>query len=188
MNDKDLSYYLTLPYKVEVYPEDDGNGFTATIPELPGCITSADSLPELFEQIEEAKQLWLEVALEDGDYIPEPAPVEEESFSGKFVIRIPRSLHRQLVYRAKDEDTSLNQLVLQILSEGMGRWSEATRQKDVVFTQSGIGWTIGHDRLILMSGVLHNAFSGKGFIDRGTMGIEDKWDVSRLKLRRAEEN
>jgi hypothetical protein len=90
-------------------------------------MTSADTLEELWGMIREAKELWLEVALADGDYIPEPSPVEAEEYSGKFVIRLPRSLHRQLVYRAEQEDASLNQLVVMLLSEGMGRWAERKR-------------------------------------------------------------
>lgn len=124
MNEKTLEYYMSLPYKVEIYPEEDGTGYTAVIPELPGCMTSADTYEELSEMLSEAKELWLEVALEEGMYIPEPAPVAIEEYSGKFLVRLPRSLHRQLAQRAKAEDTSLNQLVLALLSESMGRWTE----------------------------------------------------------------
>lgn len=128
MAEKTLEYYMSLPYRVEIYPEEDGNGYTAIIPDLPGCMTCADTLDELWDMIVEAKELWLEVALEDGDYIPEPPPVEVEEYSGKFVSRIPRSLHRQLAHRAKVEGTSLNQLVLSLLADGMGRWAERERR------------------------------------------------------------
>jgi len=123
MTEKDIEYYMNLPYRVEIYPEPDGNGYTALVPELPGCMTCADTLEELWGMIEEAKRGWLEVSLEDGDYIPEPAPVEVEEYSGKFVVRMPTSLHQQLAKRAKQEKTSLNQLVVMLLAEGMGRRS-----------------------------------------------------------------
>ncbi|MFQ5923540.1 MAG: type II toxin-antitoxin system HicB family antitoxin [Anaerolineales bacterium] len=125
---KPIEYYMDLPYKVDIYPEEDGTGYTATIPDLPGCITSAETIDNLWESLAEAKMLWLELAIEDGDHIPEPAPVEEEEFSGRFVARLPRSLHRELAGRAKREDTSLNQLVVMLLSEGMGRWHESRDQ------------------------------------------------------------
>ena len=123
MTSKSLNYYLDLSYKYEVFPEDDGSGFTATIPDLPGCITSADTIEELIPMLMEAKELWVEIALQDGDFIPEPSPIEEETYSGRFVARLPRSLHRQLATRASSEGTSLNQLVVAILAEGMGRWA-----------------------------------------------------------------
>ena len=128
MAEKTLEYYVALPYRVEVYPEEDGSGYTARIPDLPGCMTCADTLDSLWTMIEEAKELWLEVALEDGDHIPEPQPVEVHEYSGKFVTRIPRSLHRELAQRAKAEGTSLNQLVLSLLAEGTGRWAERQRR------------------------------------------------------------
>jgi predicted HicB family RNase H-like nuclease len=90
-------------------------------------MTAADTLEELWDMIAEAKELWLEVALADGDYVPEPTRLEVETYSGKFVVRLPRSLHRQLAWRADQEDTSLNQLVVMLLSEGMGRWAECER-------------------------------------------------------------
>ena len=68
---------MSLPYRVEIYPEEDGGGYTAKIPDLPGCMTCADTLDELWDMIAEAKELWLEVALADGDYVPEPSPIEE---------------------------------------------------------------------------------------------------------------
>jgi antitoxin HicB len=123
MTEKSIGYYLSLPYRVEIYPEPDGSGYTAVIPELPGCMTCADTIEELWHMVEEAKRGWLEVSLEDGDYIPEPAPVEVVEYSGKFVVRIPTSLHCQLVQRAQQEKTSLNQLVVMLLAEEMGRWS-----------------------------------------------------------------
>lgn len=125
MKNRSIDYYLNLPYRVDIFPEEDGSGFTAVIPDLPGCMTSADTFEELWEMVEEAKALWLEVALVEGKFIPDPTPVAEEEYSGKFVVRLPQSLHRQLSIRAERENTSLNQLVVMLLSEGMGRWKEA---------------------------------------------------------------
>ena len=123
MTEKSIEYYMSLSYRVEIYPEPDGNGYTALIPDLPGCMTCADTLEELWGMIEEAKRGWLEVSLEDGDYIPEPVPFEVVEYSGKFVVRLPTSLHQQIAKRAEQEKTSLNQLVVMLLAEGMGRWS-----------------------------------------------------------------
>ena len=48
--------------------------------------------------IRDAMAAWLEVALEDGQIVPEPKPAED--YSGKFVVRVPKSLHRDLVETA----------------------------------------------------------------------------------------
>ena len=60
--------------------------------------------------------MWLEESLAAGHLIPEPED-EEPLPSGKWVQRVPRSLHRQLVKAAKREGVSLNQLVTSMLSQ-----------------------------------------------------------------------
>ena len=67
---KTLEYYLSLPYTIEITPDEDA--WFAQIKELPGCITEVDEWEEILPAIQEAKQLWLEVSLEHGDPIPEP--------------------------------------------------------------------------------------------------------------------
>jgi antitoxin HicB len=70
---KDLAYYLALPYTIEIIPPSaDDDGYFATIKELDGCMTQADTWAELLAMIDDAKQLWLESALSHGHVIPEP--------------------------------------------------------------------------------------------------------------------
>jgi antitoxin HicB len=75
MNDvsKTLSYYLSLPYTIEIIP-DDGAWF-AQIKELKGCMTEVDEWDEILPAIEDAKRLWIELALERGRSVPEPAGI-----------------------------------------------------------------------------------------------------------------
>lgn len=114
MNEKDLNYYLSLPYRVVIEPDRYG-GMTVYIPDLPGCITQGENLEDAYSMIEDAKKAWIITALEDGVEIPEP--VNEEDFSGKFVIRVPKSLHKSLSEQAKREGVSLNQYVNYKLSK-----------------------------------------------------------------------
>jgi antitoxin HicB len=118
MSEKDLEYCLHLPYRIEVYP--DGGGYTAAIPDLPGCLTFGDSLQEVLDLIGDAKAGWLELAIENGQPIPEPA-LPPGDYSGKFTVRLPRSLHRRLAERARMEGISLNQLVNVTLAEAVGK-------------------------------------------------------------------
>ncbi len=71
---KTLEYYLSLPYTIELTPDEDGY-WSAQIPLLKGCITQGESREEALAMIDEAKELWLETALEDGISIPEPTGV-----------------------------------------------------------------------------------------------------------------
>ena len=68
---KTLEYYLSLPYPIELIPDDDGYWF-AQIPLLPGCMTQGASRTEALEMLDEAKTVWLETALSEGIEIPEP--------------------------------------------------------------------------------------------------------------------
>jgi len=119
--EKTVEDYLRLPYRVDVYPEPDGSGFTAEIPDLPGCLTCADTLDELWEMIEDAKRGWIELALERGMFIPEPSPVVDQDYSGRFTLRLPKSLHRRLVEQARREGVSLNQFANVALAEAVGQ-------------------------------------------------------------------
>jgi antitoxin HicB len=103
-----LEEYLNLPYHSEIIhdPDPDNPGWIAHVRELPGCITQADRFDELEEMIIDAMRGWLEIAILDGTPIPLPQVAEE--YSGKFVVRIPRQLHRQLAEEAERQNVSLN--------------------------------------------------------------------------------
>ena len=49
-----------------------GNGYSAHLPDLPGCIAAADTFEETAALIREAVIFHLEGMVEDGDTIPEP--------------------------------------------------------------------------------------------------------------------
>ena len=116
---RDFDYYLSLPYKIEIRPSSEG-GFGVSIPDLPGCISQGETVEEAMAMIADAKAAWIEIALEDGVDIPEPTPAED-AFSGKFNLRIPRSLHRDLARKADEEKVSLNTLAIYLLSTCMGK-------------------------------------------------------------------
>ena len=112
MTEKNVEYYLKLPYTIQLHPSPEG-GYAVEVVELPGCISQGDTVEEALEMIEDAKKAWIGVALEDQDPIPQPGSGD---YSGKFLLRIPKSLHRNLAERAGREGISLNQYVLYQLS------------------------------------------------------------------------
>ena len=114
--EKDLAYYMSLPYR-EVIEADPAGGYVGSIPELSGCITQGETKAEILEMLEDAKKAWISTALEDGMEIPEP--LREEDFSGRFNLRIPKSLHKRLAMQAKAEGVSLNQLAMYLLASGL---------------------------------------------------------------------
>lgn len=115
-----IGKYLELPYHIELVrdEDEDGNvGFVAEVEELPGCISQGVTPEEAVASLRDAMESWLSVALEDGRKIPRP---REDGHSGKFVVRIPSSLHAELVRAAERENVSLNAFVMSALAGAVG--------------------------------------------------------------------
>jgi antitoxin HicB len=71
LNTPTLEYYLNLKYPITLYPDAEG-GYVAEIKDLPGCLTQGETLEETMNNINEARELWLETAYESNDEIPMP--------------------------------------------------------------------------------------------------------------------
>jgi antitoxin HicB len=115
---KEAKRYLNLSYSytVETHNKDDEEEyFVIKVNELPGCMSHGKTIDEAFDNIKDAMLGWISVALESGNKIPTP-----ENFSGKFSIRIPPTLHKELVIRANKEGVSLNQLATTAFAKLIG--------------------------------------------------------------------
>jgi antitoxin HicB len=125
---KTTEEYLCLPYHIVLVrdTDEDGNtGYVASVEELPGCISQGDTPDDAVSSVQDAMCGWIEAAREQGESIPEPRA--EPTFSGKFMVRGPRSLHRELVRIAGEEGVSLNQYVVSTLASAVGRQSASRR-------------------------------------------------------------
>ena len=113
---KEIRKYLDLPYNfiIKEINDESGKYFYAKVLELDGCQSTGETFEEAYNNIKDAMIGWIETKLEAGYDIPQP--IKNEKFSGKFVIRIPKSLHFQLAVEAEQEGISLNQYALYKLS------------------------------------------------------------------------
>lgn len=128
MNDesiKNVDHYLALPYGTTLR-RDEEDDWVAKIEELPGCTAHGATKSEALENLEEVQRAWIEDALAAGDEVPEPYR-NEGMPSGKWLQRVPRTLHKKLAELAIQEGTSLNQLATSILAEAVGRRSVSAR-------------------------------------------------------------
>ena len=107
-----------LEYPCEIRPlsRDEGGGYAITFPDIPGCRSDGATPEEAIKNGRDAMQSWLAVAVEFGDKVPGPFA----AVSGRFVQRVPRSLHAQLIAQAKAEGVSLNTLIVSLASQGLG--------------------------------------------------------------------
>lgn len=106
------------PFTIHELTRDDGAGFLIEFPDLPGCMSDGETVEEAIVNGFDAVQCWISVAKETGREVPTPGEIE--SHSGKWVQRVPRTLHAKLTKQAKREHVSLNTLVVSILSESLG--------------------------------------------------------------------
>ena len=120
--DKDLAYYLSLPYVVEIapIPEDEGGGYVACIPLLGrySAVGDGETPEEAYADLMEARSALIEDWLRRGVAVPEPKSDEEEALpSGKLSLRLPRSLHAQVNRQAEQEGVSINAYITAVLAQ-----------------------------------------------------------------------
>ena len=100
----DITHYA---YRV-LWSGEDGE-FVATVAEFPSLSwlhpNQAKALRGLVELVADV------VADLQANGDPVPDPITERRFSGKFNVRVPESLHRELALSAAQEGVSLNRLV-----------------------------------------------------------------------------
>jgi antitoxin HicB len=106
---------MKLPYERVIIPEEDG-GFSAYIPEFEGVLADGETADEALANLTSAAKAWIQAEQDAGRDIPEPWNLQE--FSGKVLLRLPKSLHQRLARQADREGISLNQYVVHKLSAG----------------------------------------------------------------------
>jgi predicted RNase H-like HicB family nuclease len=113
----DTAYYMDLPYTLILKKDDEGE-YVGRMEELQGCVAHGATDIEAVEALKRMQEVWIQDCLDAGD--PVPLPKEEEGLpSGKWVQRVPRSLHKRLSEKARQEGVSLNQFVTSILAESL---------------------------------------------------------------------
>ena len=113
----EVADYMKLPYTrlVQEMNDESGHYFYGRILELDGCQSTSDTLNGLYESLNEAMEGYIEIKMENN--LPIPVPETASDYSGKFVVRLPKSLHQRLVIEAAREGVSLHQVALYKLAQ-----------------------------------------------------------------------
>ena len=114
-----MSKLIDYPFEVRPLTESEGGGYLISFPDFAECISDGDSVEEAIENGRDA--LKATIAALKAKKVPVPAPNSGGVASGKFVARVPKTVHAQLATRAKAEGVSLNALVLTFIAQGLGR-------------------------------------------------------------------
>ena len=108
--------YLEMPYEISLVRREDEQGpaWVAQVEELPGCEARGRSEEEALAEVREVMASWIADALANGRQVP--APRAAATHSGRLLVRMPPTLHADLARLADREKTSLNTLIVGILS------------------------------------------------------------------------
>jgi antitoxin HicB len=114
-----MSKLTDYPFEIRPLPPEDGGGFLISFPDFSECISDGETVDEALKNGKQA--LKATIAALKAKELPVPAPNSGGIASGKFVARVPKTVHAQLATRAKAEGVSLNTLVLTFIAQGLGR-------------------------------------------------------------------
>ena len=114
-----MSNLAEYPFEIRPLTAEEGGGFLISYPDFSECISDGETVEEAFRNGQAA--LGETIAALNEKALPIPAPNSGGVASGKFVARVPKTIHAQLTTRAKTEGVSLNTLVVTFIAQGLGR-------------------------------------------------------------------
>lgn len=109
-------------YERKVFYHKPDKCWIAIAPQLQGCSAGGDTPDEALAELEVAMAGWLKAAKKYRHRTPEP--IADKELNGRILLRLPKSLHKELLEEATEEGVSLNQYVLLVLA---GRKAPASR-------------------------------------------------------------
>jgi len=109
--------YLQQPYARIVIPVEP-SGFHAEILEFPGCFSQGETVEEAYVNLEKVAESWIETCLSQGQEVPVPS--SNLSYSGRIVLRLPRSIHQRAAQLAERDETSLNTYLVSATAAKVG--------------------------------------------------------------------
>jgi predicted RNase H-like HicB family nuclease len=133
--DEKIEQLAALNHTIVLRRDEDGD-VIASITELEGCLAHGRDAAEALAELASMKRLWIESCLADGKPVPLPAEEDDSLPSGKWLQRVPRTLHRKLTDLAQREGVSLNQYVVSVLAEAVGAQTAPVAAPNVVSRRS----------------------------------------------------
>ena len=110
---------IEYPFEIRPLCAEEGGGFLISYPDFSDCMSDGATVDEALVNGKDALKATI-AALKAKD-LAVPAPNCGGIASGKFVARVPKTVHARLATRARAEGVSLNTLVLTFIAEGLGR-------------------------------------------------------------------
>jgi antitoxin HicB len=106
------------PFEIRPLTEQEGGGYLIVFPDFADCLSDGETVEDAIRNGHDALQAT--IAALKARKLPVPAPNSGGVASGKFVARVPKTVHARLTSRARAEGVSLNALVLTFIAQGLG--------------------------------------------------------------------
>ncbi|MGE5529716.1 MAG: type II toxin-antitoxin system HicB family antitoxin [Patescibacteria group bacterium] len=105
---------------------DEDRCYVGTCPGLMLGGVHGDDEIKVYEELCQAVDEWIRIHERDGEPLP-PATAGKE-YSGKFVVRVGKELHKELAIEALYEQQSLNSYCVRLLKERHATYGESDPQ------------------------------------------------------------
>jgi len=149
--------------------------YTAEILEFPGCSSTGATPAEAYANLERTAEAWLTRWLNEGRDVPRPFISRDTS--GRFALRLPKSLYVRASQAAAREAVSLNMYIANAVAERVGASATLSTFDGVVNELNKLG---------PRGAVLEHARQGKGAAPNGRSpsgeSRESGRDVRRSRL------
>ncbi len=109
MKNKDLNYYLNLPWSYKFEWSDIDNCYIASVAELKGCMSDGETMDEAVNMIKDALESYLTACIENGFEIPEPVHLSD--FKGNITYRTTPEKHYKIAKKAKSSNKTINRVI-----------------------------------------------------------------------------
>lgn len=107
------------PFEIRPLSMEEGGGFLISYPDFSDCIADGETVEEVIKNGADALKATIATLKAKGFQVP--TPNSGGVASGRFVARVPKTVHAQLTTRARAEGVSLNTLVLTFIAQGLGK-------------------------------------------------------------------
>ena len=114
-----MSKVADYPFEIRPLTDDEVGGYLIAYPDFSECISDGETVEEALKNGKDALRATIAALKAKG--LPVPVANSGGMASGKFVARVPKTIHAQLTTRARSEGVSLNTLVVTFLAQGLGR-------------------------------------------------------------------
>jgi predicted RNase H-like HicB family nuclease len=120
-NNKNLNYYLNLPwtYTIETETHNELSYYVIYVNELPGICTDSESLDEGMSEIKNLIACAVEIYEEKGEPVPEP--INKELFKGKILYRTDSKRHFLIAKAAQRMHKSISKTLDMVIDKGLER-------------------------------------------------------------------